>query len=115
MSPGYREAREQRRQEKLKAEEFEPVKGMCAVRKRVSAALIASFEEVERQYEQVSLFSQAHRNVLLLGWGVLRRTVRRRIKMLEKVPPMAFSISSPVCPLRPSLSLLPGKSLPLKR
>ena len=46
-SPGYREAREQRRQEKSKAKEFEPIKGTCAARKRVSAALIVSFEEAK--------------------------------------------------------------------
>ena len=50
-SPGYREAREQRRQEKLKAQELEPVKGTHAVRKRVSSALIESFVEAEQQYE----------------------------------------------------------------
>ena len=51
-SPGYREAREQRRAEKSKAEEFEPVKGTRAARKRVSSALVERFEESERLYKQ---------------------------------------------------------------
>ena len=51
-SPGYREAREQRRQEKSKAQELEPIKGTRAARKRVSSALIEHFAETERQYEQ---------------------------------------------------------------
>ena len=50
-SPGYREARDQRRAEKSKAKEFEPVKGTRAARKRVSA-LVEKFEEAERIYEQ---------------------------------------------------------------
>ena len=55
-SPGYREAREQRRQEKSKVQELEPVKGTCATRKRVSAALAESFVEAKWQYEQALPF-----------------------------------------------------------
>ena len=55
-SPGYREAREQRRQEKSKAEEFEPVRGTRAARKRFSAALIDHFAETNRQVEQALPF-----------------------------------------------------------
>ena len=51
-SPGYQEAREQRRTEKSKAEEFEPVRGTCAARKRASATLIKHLQENERLYEQ---------------------------------------------------------------
>ena len=36
-SPGYREAREYRRQEKSKAEEYEPVRGTRAARKTLGA------------------------------------------------------------------------------
>ena len=48
-SPGYRDAREQRRQEKLKVQELEPVKGTRAVRKRVSSVLVKHFAETDRQ------------------------------------------------------------------
>ena len=56
MSPGYRKAREQRKQGKLKGEELEPVKGMHAARKRVSSALVEHFAESKRQYEQALPF-----------------------------------------------------------
>ena len=55
-SPGYREAREQRRQEKSKAEEFEPVRGTRAVRKRYSAALVEHFAKTDRRVEQALPF-----------------------------------------------------------
>ena len=114
-SPGYREAREQRRREKSKAEEFEPVRGTHAARKRYSAALIDHFAETDRQVEQALPFLSSSRNVLLLGWGVLRRTARRRTEMLEKVPPMAFSILSPPVARLQSPFRHQGRSLPLRR
>ena len=51
-SPGYREAREQRRQEKSKAEEFEPFRGMRAARKKYSAELVEHFAKTDRQIKQ---------------------------------------------------------------
>ena len=94
LSPGYREAREQRRQGKLKAEELEPVKGTCAVRKRVSSALVEHFAKSKRQYEQALPFLSSSQECLAARLGSLRRMARRRTEMLEKVPPMAFSVSS---------------------
>ena len=63
-SPGYREAREQKRQEKSKAEEFEPVRGMRAVRKRFSAALIDHFTETDRQVAQALPFLSSSQECL---------------------------------------------------
>ena len=56
MSPGYREAQEQRRQEKSKVEEFEPFRGTCAARKKYSAELIEHFAETDRQVKQALPF-----------------------------------------------------------
>ena len=67
--PGYREAREQRRQEKSKAEEFEPVKGMHAARKRVSAMLIKHFKETERLYKQTLPFFSSLQECLAARLG----------------------------------------------
>ena len=98
-SPGYREAGEQRRRQKLKAEEMELVKGTHAVRKR------AAVQVAERERPKKLLNgSPLKRNVSLLSWGHTKRTARRRIEMLEKVPPMVFSIPS-TSPQAPNLSL----------
>ena len=48
MSPGYREVRERRRQEKSKTEELEPVRGTCAVRKRATQQ-VTKRERQERE------------------------------------------------------------------
>ena len=63
-SPGYQEAREQRRAEKSKATEFEPVKGTRAVRKRTSAVLIERLQESERLYEQALPFLSSSQECL---------------------------------------------------
>ena len=111
-SPGYREAREQRRAGKLKAEELEPIKGTCAVRKRATMLATKQIAKRERQYEEALPFLSSGEEDLAVELGFMKKTARRRIEMLEKVPPMAFSISSPVCPLRPSQSLHQQRSLP---
>ena len=69
MSPGYREAREQRRQEKSKAQELEPVRGTHAARKRVSSALVKSFAEAEQQYEQAFPFLSSSQECLAAQMG----------------------------------------------
>ena len=63
---------------------------------------------------RLSPFSQAHRNVLLLSWRVMR-TVRKRTEMQEKVPLMAFSVSSQARVHLPFPSHHPRRSLPLRR
>ena len=68
-SPGYREAREQRRQEKLKVEEWEPVRGTCAARKRYSAELIQHFAETDRQVEQALPFLSSLQECLTAWLG----------------------------------------------
>ena len=68
-SPGYREAREFRRQEKSKAEEFEPVRGTRAARKRYSAALIDHFAETDRQVEQALPFLSSSQECLAAWLG----------------------------------------------
>ena len=68
-SPGYREAREQRRQEKSKVGEFEPVKGTHAARKRVSAALYEHLIETERQYKQTLPFLLSSQECLAAWLG----------------------------------------------
>ena len=68
-SPGYSEAREQRRQEKLKVEEFEPVKGTCAARKRISAELYEHLVETERWYEQTLPFLLSSQECLAARLG----------------------------------------------
>ena len=50
-------------------EEFKPVKGTHAVRKRVSTVLIASFEEAERQYEQGLPFLSSSQECLAAWLG----------------------------------------------
>ena len=55
-SSGYREARDQRRQGKSKAEELEPIRGTHAARKRFSLALVEHFTETDRQLEQALPF-----------------------------------------------------------
>ena len=69
LSPGYREAREQRRQEKSKAEEFEPVRGTRAVRKRYSTALVEHFAEMDRQVEQALPFLSSSEECLAARLG----------------------------------------------
>ena len=59
-SPGYREAREQRRQEKSKVEELVPVKGTRAARKRV----YKHFAESKRQYKQALPFLSSSQECL---------------------------------------------------
>ena len=68
-SPGYREAREQRRQGKSKAEELEPVKGTCGAKKRVSSALIKHFAKTERLYEQALPFLSSSQECLAARLG----------------------------------------------
>ena len=63
-SPGYQEARESRRQEKSKAEEYEPVRGTRAARKRYSSALIEHFAETDRQVEQALPFLSSSQECL---------------------------------------------------
>ena len=63
-SPGYQEARKQRRAEKSKAEEYEPVRGTRAARKRYSSALIDHFAETERQVEQALPFLSSSQECL---------------------------------------------------
>ena len=100
-SPGYREAREHRKQEKSKAEELEPTRGHVLQ----GRGLPNRSPRGRGSTRRLSPFSQAERNILLLNWGFMKKTARKRIKMLEKVPPMAFYISSPTVrapPLSPS-------------
>ena len=68
-SPGYREAREQRRQEKLKAEEFEPFRGTRAARKKYSAELIEHFAETNRQVKQALPFLSSSQECLAARLG----------------------------------------------
>ena len=68
-SPGYREARESRRQEKSKAEEYEPVRGTRAARKRYSAGLIEHFAETDRQVEQALPFLSSSQECLAARLG----------------------------------------------
>ena len=68
-SPGYREARKQRRQGKLKVEEFEPFRGTCAARKKYSAELIEHFAETNRQIEQALPFLSSSQECLAARLG----------------------------------------------
>ena len=68
-SPGYREAREQRRQEKSKAEEFEPFRGTRAVRKKYSTELIEHFAETDRQVGQALPFLSSSQECLAAWLG----------------------------------------------
>ena len=65
LSPGYRKAREQRRQGKLKAEELEPVKGTCAVRKRVTKHIAES----KKQYKEALPFLSSSQECLATRLG----------------------------------------------
>ena len=68
-SPGYREARKQRRQGKSKAEEFEPFRGTRAARKRYSVELIEHFAETDRQVEQTLPFLSSSQECLAAQLG----------------------------------------------
>ena len=113
-SPGYREAREQRRQEKSKAEELEPVKGMRASRKRVSDVLIESFEEAERQYEQGLPFLSSSQECLAARLGSPEEDSEKENRDVGEGPSMAFSISSPTRAHLQSPFLLQRRDLPLR-
>ena len=111
-SPGYREAREWRRQEKSKAEELEPIKGTHAVRKRAAQQITKR----ERQEREALPFLSSKEEHLAAELGAYEEDSKKENEMLEKVPPMAFSISSQTAQvLVPSQSCLPGRSLPLRR
>ena len=69
MSPGYREAREWRRAEKLKAEELEPIKGTRAARKRATALATEQITERERQYEEALPFLSSGEEHLAVELG----------------------------------------------
>ena len=69
LSPGYREARESRRQGKLKAEEFEPFRGTRAARKKYSAELVEHFTETDRQVEQALPFLSSSQECLAARLG----------------------------------------------
>ena len=64
-SPGYREAREQRRKEKLKVKEMEPIKGACAVRKRAAEQVT----ERERQAREALPFLSSGEEALAVELG----------------------------------------------
>ena len=68
-SPGYKEARIYQRQEKSKAEEFKPVRGTRATRKRYSAVLIDHFAETDRQVEQALPFLSSSQECLAARLG----------------------------------------------
>ena len=68
-SPGYREAREQRRQEKSKAQELEPVKGTHAAGKRFSSALVEHFTKTNRQLKQALPFLLSSQECLAARLG----------------------------------------------
>ena len=74
MSPGYREAREQRRQEKSKAEELEPVKGTHAARKRAAEQIAKS----ERQYEEALPFLSSSQECLATRLGAYEEDSKKK-------------------------------------
>ena len=53
----------------MKAEEFEPVRGTCAVRKRYSAGLIKHFAETDRQLKQTLPFLSSSQECLAARLG----------------------------------------------
>ena len=63
-SPRYREAREQRRREKLKAERMEPVKGTCAAGKRVPKQ-VTMRERVAKEASEWLSSKEEHLAVML--------------------------------------------------
>ena len=69
LSPGYREAREWRRAKKSKAEELEPVKGTCPVRKRATQQIA----ERERQYKEA--LCQGHSAPYSTSWSAASRSI----------------------------------------
>ena len=68
-SPGDREAREQRRQEKSKVEELEPVKGTCAARERAAMLAAEHITESERQYKKALPFLSSSQECLAVRLG----------------------------------------------
>ena len=65
MSPGYREAREQRRWGKSKVEELEPFKGTHAARKRIAEHITKS----KRQYKEALPFLSSLQECLATRLG----------------------------------------------
>ena len=113
-SPGYKEAREQRRTEKSKAEEFEPVRGTHVAGKRVSAALIEHLQESERLYEQALPFLSSSQECLA-DQLVYSNKDSEENRDVGEGSSSGIPIASPALLHRPSPSLLPRRNLPLSR
>ena len=114
-SLGYREAREQRRQEKLKARELEPIKGTCAARKRATTFAAEQITERERQYKEALPFLSSREEHLAVELGAYEEDSKKENRDVGEGPCHGFLHLIPSPSPSPIPILPPRKKPSLKK